>query len=155
MVISIQKACELYGYSDSTIHALYHYDRRDGVKSHWLVMDGDRKLIDTVEFERQGRIVDSCKYLNTIYLYWLMMEIFGTETKIALYMCEHSKTYNSKSSWIEWLSKNMWGNNTNMTVRLKLTQHAEFLRLSTRAIYKEIKAGRKLGRDWEDDELSA
>jgi len=150
MLVSISRASELYECSDSNFSAMYHYNKKEGVDTPWMKIVNGHFFVDTVEYERQSSITQRCWDFNTTYLYWLMMELFKTEAKIAEYLAEKSKEYKSVQSWVGFIRVTMFQSAGAMRAKLQLTQQAEFTRIASRAIYVAIKDGVELGKDFYD-----
>lgn len=111
--------------------------------ARYLVEYDGRTYINTIEYKKQFDITYRSWMYNTDSLYWLMRELFNKEMDIARYMAEKSLKYKSINSWSMFLSKSLFAiqHKKGSSVKLSLTQHSEFTRISSEYIYKLIKEG--------------
>jgi hypothetical protein len=148
-LISLSNAAIRYGCSNDNFSVMYHYNNKLGKITPWMVIEDGKYFIDTNHYERQSEILKRCWNVNTEYLFWLMMELFQTETKLAEYLTKESSIYKSCSSWDGFLKTTLFSPCQVIKVDLVPTRQTEFTQISVRAIGAAIKKGIKLGSDFE------
>lgn len=148
-IISLPEAGIRYECDSNNFRIMHIYNKSIGKLSPWMIIENGKQYIDTIAYERQSTILNGCWKLNTEYLYWLMLEIFETETKIARYLAGKSDIFKSVPSWTGFLYVGMFSPNIVYKVDLRPTQQTEFTKLSVRAIAIALKNGIKIGKDFE------
>lgn len=128
---------------DTSYHTIYCNIRNHSDSDRYIVNFNGTMYINIKEYKKQYRLNSECWMRNTDELYWLLVELLKNDSGIARYMASKSNKYTSKSSWLMFLTQRLFLpiDEYGSSIKLSLTQHTEFTRLSTWYIYLKIKEG--------------
>ena len=135
-LLRFNDASEALGVKCSTLKVMSVY------KPNWLVEIDGVKYVDVEIYDKQQSITRRCYEYNTSKLYWMMKELFKTDSAIAEYMSKKSKENSVVISWKKYIS-GMFAIPLNNGANLRRTLHSEFFRVSYKTISIAINKGYK------------
>lgn len=78
----------------------------------------------------QTEIEAICREENQSFLYYNVLDVIGTQQKVARLMANTSDRFKSVNSWAMFLSRTMWSISTDKPTKPRLTMQQEFNRIA-------------------------
>lgn len=115
----------------------------------WYVKHLGIPYVNMKLFLRQRVLTNKCYEANTSYLYWMMKELFKTDTSLGLWLSKRSSIYKASASWSTFINT-MFAIPLENGVELRRTMQSEFFKIS----YITIKLALEKGVEFEDVYIS-
>lgn len=138
MLLTVEDFCVIYNVTSMNLYATIKDARRS---SRWVVRKDNTIYIDDVAYFKYDKIYRKAYTYATTKLYWVLVDELGFNcSRLSEILSSRSHKYTSKSSWLVFLSDDMWAENMQVRVLPKYTMVEDFVRLGSRLAYETIKA---------------